>query len=214
MKPSRISYFTLLISLSAGIALLAYYLSKRSGSNRLKVASVELHLTNLVQHAGQWCPKGQTNPFTGVLLDTYADGVLKSRSTVTNGRLEGISLGYYTNGQMQVEEHYTAGTSDGLRTKWHLNGQKLSEVNVVKGKLQGVFRRWDEQGALTEEMPLRDGQGEGLARAYYSSGFIKAEAQLKAGKVVDQHSWKDGERPGPGSAASGSAGAQPPAKRP
>jgi len=132
--------------------------------------------------------------FTGWMIERYESGVLKSRSRIVEGLLEGVSEGWHPNGQMQVREHFQAGVSHGLRTKWHENGVKQSEGTVVEGKLQGVFRRWHENGKLAEEMELNGDTPEGLARSFYPSGFLKAQARLKEGQVTEQKFWKDGER--------------------
>src|SRR5262245_24467715 len=83
---------------------------------------VEVHRKNLDLRADGWFAPGERKGFTGFLLDTYEEGMLKSRSAVSNGLLHGLSRGWYTNGQQQVEEHFVAGISDGLRIKWHPNG--------------------------------------------------------------------------------------------
>src|SRR5437868_6294724 len=64
----------------------------------------ELSQDNLLLKDGRWFEKGFTNPFQGVMLETYPDHRLKSRSTISNGFLSGISEGWYTNGTMQVRE--------------------------------------------------------------------------------------------------------------
>ena len=194
-KPHPLWVFLLLVNLGV-VAFLA--LRHRPAPFDLPAPSAQAkHRTNLVLQAGLWLLPGQTNTFTGLLLDTYEDGTRKSLTTVSNGLLHGVSQGWHTNGQQQVEEHYVAGTSHGLRTKWHPNGQKLSEVNIVDGKLEGTFRRWDEQGALTEEIEMKAGQPDGLSRAYYPSGSLKVEARLQQGRLIESQQWKDGEKPPP-----------------
>lgn len=153
----------------------------------------EVHRKNLELRAERWYAPGQTNGFTGLLLDTYDDGATKSRSAVSNGYLHGLSQGWHTNGQQQVEEHFVAGTSHGLRTKWHPNGQKLSEVTIVSGKLHGTFRSWHENGERAEEVELKAGQPEGLSLAWFPGGFLKSQVTLRNGKVIDQKFWTDGE---------------------
>lgn len=162
------------------------------------VSLPELSRTNLFRYSGVWIQKGRTNPFTGVMLDYYPDGMLMSRSVVSNGLLNGLSQGWYTNHQLQVQETYHTNYSDGLRTKWYPNGQKQSEAWVTLSKISGLYRRWYPDGVLAEEIPMRDGQIEGLGRAYYESGFVKAEVTYHDGKVTDQHTWKDGEHAAPG----------------
>lgn len=139
---------------------------------------------------------GASNAFSGFVIERYPAGLMMSRSSVSNGLLNGISQGWHTNGQTQVIEHFQNGVSHGIRTKWYEGGQKLSEVQVVQGKLSGTFRRWHETGALAEEVELQAGQPEGVSSSYFVSGFLKARAVLRNGKVVEQKFWNDGEQPG------------------
>ena len=113
---------------------------------------LEVTRTNLTLRDGQLFRSAETNPFNGFLIERYSDGVMKSRSAISNGYLEGLSLGWYTNQQMQVQEPFVKSISHGLRTQWHPNGVKKSEAQIANGKLHGTFRRWDEQGKLAEEI--------------------------------------------------------------
>jgi antitoxin component YwqK of YwqJK toxin-antitoxin module len=136
-------------------------------------------------------------PFTGVVIEHYPTGVLKSRAQVVDGKLNGLSEGWHTNGVLQVEEHFKQGISNGQRIKWHVNGTKASECEIADGKLNGLFRRWNEDATLVEEIQMRNGEPHGMSFAYYRSGFIKTRAKLENGGVIEQKSWKDGEeKPG------------------
>ena len=156
----------------------------------------EVARTNLVRSDGRWCRLGQTNPFTGVMLEHYANGVLQSRAVLSNGLLEGRYESWHTNGQLAVQEYYCTNCSNGLRTKWYPDGKKLSESTIVRGKLQGTFRRWYENGKLAEEIPMRDGKIEGVGRSWYESGFQKTRLTLHDGQIVDSKTWEDGQQPG------------------
>ena len=157
----------------------------------------EVHRTNLVQDAAGWGWPGRSNRFSGLLVDTYPDGVLKSRSVVSNGLLQGLSQGWHTNGILQVEETYEAGVSHGLRSKWYPDGRLLSEAPIDRGRLQGVFQHWDEQGNLVEEIELQAGQPDGLSRSYHPDGSIRTEVRMRVGQVVETRSWETGQRVGP-----------------
>jgi antitoxin component YwqK of YwqJK toxin-antitoxin module len=132
-------------------------------------------------------------PFTGFMLEKYANGTLKSRSTVRDGILDGLSEGWHANGQLQVREVFQKGVSHGLREKWYENGVKLSEGAIAEGKHDGLFRRWHENRVLAEEVTMRGGVPDGISRAFYSSGFLKTQVTLKDGKVVEQKTWADSE---------------------
>jgi antitoxin component YwqK of YwqJK toxin-antitoxin module len=146
--------------------------------------------TNLILVAGRLNLPDQ-GPFSGLMLEHSADGVLRSRSSVSNGLLHGISEGWHTNGQLQVTEHFKDGVSHGLRTKWYSSGARLSEGEIVEGRFHGTFRRWSESGALLEQVEFVAGQPHGVAMAYYESGFVKKWARIKEGKVIEQQSWND-----------------------
>lgn len=138
---------------------------------------------------------GESAPFTGSMIERYPNGLLQSRTSVSNGLLQGLSEGWYTNGQRQVLEHFQAGVSHGQRVKWYPTGVKLSEANIVQGKIEGVFRRWHDNGVLAQEIAMKQGQPDGPSRAYYPNGRLKAEARLSAGEVVEQRFWDDNAKP-------------------
>jgi antitoxin component YwqK of YwqJK toxin-antitoxin module len=150
--------------------------------------------TNLVFSDGRWYLPGGTNAFTGVMVEFHPDGMLCSRTAVSNGLLEGLSEGWYTNGQPQIRECYKASVADGLRQKWYSNGQLKSEATILQGKLEGTFRSWHENGQVAEIIELKAGQPDGEAWAFYSSGFARSRTALRAGQVLARESWEDGER--------------------
>ena len=148
---------------------------------------------DLTLRDGQLFRTAETNhPFNGFLIERYPDGVMKSRSAISNGYLEGLSLGWYTNKQMQVQEQFVKSISHGLRTQWHPNGVKKSAAQITNGKLHGTFRRWDEQGKLAEEIELKEGVPHGISRSWFPSGCAKSWVRMDAGKVAEQKSWEDG----------------------
>jgi antitoxin component YwqK of YwqJK toxin-antitoxin module len=153
----------------------------------------EAERKNLVFRDGRLFPAHGETFFTGIMIERYETGLLKSRSAISNGLIEGVSEGRYTNGLLQVREHFKHGTSNGVREKWDEKGNKMSEAVIVDGKLEGLFRRWHENGHLAEQIEMRRGVPNGTALAYFPSGFLKTEAKLQEGRLIEQRSWKDGE---------------------
>lgn len=189
--PTRSFWLAGLLVLGLGVAGLIFLAPKFRKS---APPPREVSLQALVNKAGRVYLQGTTDPFTGVIVEHWANGGSKSRSTVSNGWLEGASEGWHTNGQRQVQERFHIGVSQGLRTKWFANGQKESEGMIVEGKHHGLFRRWNPDGSLAEEIEMNHGNPNGLSRAFYPSGFVKAEARLREGQVVERKFWKDGEQ--------------------
>jgi len=185
------------VALLAGLVALLFHRPERKAP-RAEMPSVpsELCRTNLVLAEGRLCQPGRTTPFSGVMVEHYPDGALRSRSTVTNGLLHGISEGWYTNAQIQVSEHFKEGVSHGLRTKWYTSGAKQSEANIANGQLSGTFRKWHENGMLSEQVEFVAGQPEGISLAYFPSGCLKTRVVMKGGKPAERKIWKDGENKG------------------
>ena len=156
---------------------------------------LEIPRRELAQIEGRWHRSGETNPFTGVMIDFYPAGAVFSRSQISNGLLNGVSETWYTNGQMQVQENYLNGISNGPREKWHENGALLSRASIVEGKVEGTFQSWHDNGQLSEQIEMKLGKPDGIARAYYRSGCLKSETELQLGKILSQKVWNDGERP-------------------
>jgi antitoxin component YwqK of YwqJK toxin-antitoxin module len=189
--PSQARLLCLLACLSAGGLALVFF----AGRPGLPLPEVERPA--LVLRDGTLYRQDETLPFAGFMFERHENGSLKSRSAVSNGKLNGVSDGWHTNGALQVREHFKDGVSHGSREKWHATGKKMSEAVIVGGKLHGPFQRWHENGRLAEQIKMKDGHPDGTAWAYYPSGFLKMEAHLQNGNVLGQKSWKDGEAQAP-----------------
>lgn len=183
-----------MVGLSAAITVVFIMLRQHSVSASIShvTAPPLICRTNLYLLDGRLCVAGQTNPFTGITVDYFTDGRLRSRSSVSNGLFEGLSEGWHTNGQLQVTEYFKRSISNGLRTKWYPNGRKLSEGQIAEGKFEGRFRRWSDSGALAEELDFRNGELNGIASAYFESGCLKAWARMNHGAVLERRTFTDG----------------------
>lgn len=138
-------------------------------------------------------------PFDGFVIERHDNGQLKSRSTVSNGVLQGLSEGWHANGMPQIVETYVAGVSHGIRTKFYESGAKLSSVIVSDGQTQGVFERWFENGFLSERVQLTNGVAHGESLAFHPDGSLKARVQMNQGNVVNHQFWEPGQEWLPGS---------------
>lgn len=185
-----------LVLAAVGLCLCAaiWVIGQRHWTKLKTLPAIETARRDLVQKDGRWYRQGQTNSFTGCMIDRYPGGALLSRCQVSNGLLNGLSECWYTNGQLQAREYFKDGVSNGQREKWHENGHLLSQANITDGKVIGTFRSWHDNGQLSEQIEMKLGKADGIAWAYYPSGFLKAETTVRDGQILDRRSWKDGEQ--------------------
>ena len=179
------------VILIAGVVLLSVaYLALRQPGIALVSKSPK---SELELRKGLLYRVGGQQPYSGMMIEYYTNHVLKSRSWILEGRLDGISIGWYPDGQLEIQEQFKAGVSDGLRMKWYPNGVKMSEANIKSGKLDGIFKQWHENGSPAAIVEMRGGNPSGHSVAYYPDGFLKTKALVENGKVLTQKFWKDGE---------------------
>lgn len=179
-----------------GVALLALLVTLGwqwvEGRKTPNLVSIDRPLLEL--RDGLWHLPGQSQPFTGYVLDHDQAGHLRLRSAMAKGRLHGESIGWDTNGIPELQETFREGIPEGTRTTWHSNGRKRSEGFRVNGQQHGVFRQWDETGALVAEAEFADGKPHGISRAWHPDGSIKVEALMHHGEVQVRNVYAPGSR--------------------
>lgn len=171
------------------LGLLAFVLVKKDNTPSQEPS--QLKLLDAVKKDGLFFSRNDSQPFTGLLLDDYKTGVLKSRTSIKDGELHGLSEAWHANGQLQVTEFFEKGVSHGLRTKWNEDGTKLSEGTIVQGEFQGLFRKWHPNGQLSQEINMVDGKAHGISRSWYESGALKSKVVMENGDVKEQEFFED-----------------------
>lgn len=177
------------------VAVAMAWVAFRAFSPRPVPPPPEFRVADLERVDGVWRARSGGLPVTGVIVDRFAEGGLKHRSTVRDGLLDGLSEGWHANGQLQVRESFRAGVAEGRVERWHANGRKASEATARAGKLEGTLSRWHDNGVLAERYSLVAGVPHGTAEAWFPSGHQKAETVMDQGTVVRQRFWKDTEGP-------------------
>ncbi len=153
----------------------------------------EVAVSELERNEEQLFARGETEPFSGWMLELYEEGKMKSRSGILDGRLDGLSEGWFPDGQLQVREYFRLGIAHGTRVRWFPDGTIQSEAEIVEGKLHGTFRRWHPNGVLAEKTEMKRGQANGVSIGFFPSGYVRARVVLEDGNVVEQEFWQDGE---------------------
>lgn len=162
--------------------LTAWVIAGAARVSPVRQSEVRAHQLQSVE--GRLHLKDHSLPFTGTLVEYYPNGRLRSRSSVREGRLDGLSLGWNPEGGLQVREHFIDGQSHGLRVRWAEDGSKVSETPVVNAVVQGTFRKWHLDGRLAIEASFVDGKPHGVSRAWDREGQLVSEVDMRAGLPV------------------------------
>ncbi len=178
MSRFAITNFALLLVVGIGVAYLLLPVKK-------------VALSKLEQRDGIYYLGTEDVAFSGVALEEYPSGSIKSSTRYEAGKPHGESLGYYENGQIQVREVFRDGVSHGTRTKWYTDGVKQSEGRIVGGEFDGLFSRWDEEGRLLMEVELKSGVPHGTSRSWYTGGALKSEVVMENGREISRQEFED-----------------------
>ena len=79
--------------------------------------SVEQTVLQLVE--GRWFVEGELEPFSGIALGRYADGVAKVEIQYRNGVRHGKETGWYPSGELKHVVRYKRGELQSLGSSWH-----------------------------------------------------------------------------------------------
>lgn len=174
-----------LVLAALGLALVMVYLSPRRRPDASPPPVVEVDRKELVLQDGHLVRNGESNAFTGLMLEFYPDGTLQSRSAVSNGVLHGLSEGWHTNGVLAVQETFVLGRSEGIRTKWDPASNRIAESSIHDAKIHGFHREWHANGRLILEASMSEGQPHGLVRKWSPEGVLIGQWTLSNGVVVE-----------------------------
>ena len=170
----------IVLTVLLGVGLTAYRALRRQSPVSLEQVS----RNNLVLQSGRWMKTGETNVFTGVMVEFYPDGTLQSRSVVSNGLLNGVSEGWRTNGVLAVREMFNAGRSHGVRTKWDESGNRIAETDIRAGEIEGMHREWHTNGKPSLEVTMARGKAQGVARKWSLEGQLAGQWVMSNGVVI------------------------------
>lgn len=124
--------------------------------------------------------------FSGIILEEYPDGCLKSsthylgglkdgreekwyRSGMIasqrffkNGKKTGIHEAWWENGQPKFRRKFKNGLNEGTAFSWYMTGKPYQKNTYHAGQEEGTQQRWDEEGKLMANYVVRNGRRFGL----------------------------------------------------
>jgi antitoxin component YwqK of YwqJK toxin-antitoxin module len=94
------------------------------------------------------CWKGQ--PFTGVAVEFFPDGVIRGEVSHLNGLRHGLVREWYHSGQLKEESSLWHGGLHGYERIWDEQGRLISET-IGEFGIGIAEKKWDEQGRLIRD---------------------------------------------------------------
>jgi antitoxin component YwqK of YwqJK toxin-antitoxin module len=97
-------------------------------------------------------------PYTGVVLDRFADGSKKMRYSLRDGKVDGVWVEWYQNGPIRFYSEWRDGRGDGPFVYFHETGEVSERVRAIGDVWDGISEGWDRDGAKMFESLYRDGK--------------------------------------------------------
>ena len=100
--------------------------------------SKEVPLEQTVERNGITYEVNSEEPFTGTTVSYYENGQLEQRSTLKDGKEDGLQESYYENGQLESTRNFKDGKQDGPYEVYEDNGQLKYEICYKNGEIQDM----------------------------------------------------------------------------
>ena len=140
-----------------GMILLALIVLLLSGCGSKKGGPEYYGSTQMINDKGILYALGDSEPYTGSIID------------------------YHPNGVKSYKVEVKQGVPQGAATEWYKSGQKMTETKLENGKVAGIIKGWYRSGKKEYEMPIKNGEIDGIGIEYYENGAKKSEAPYVKG---------------------------------
>lgn len=118
--------------------------------------------------------------FTGVAVEYYPEGGLRSEVPIFEGRHHGIVREWYPDGQMESEDSYHRGGLSGTCKLWHRNG-RLAQEGIYERGICLERKQWDPQGYLVDEYRLLPNPND--------FNYVFLQAMRETDRRAEQEGW-------------------------
>lgn len=88
----------------------------------------------------------------GEYIKHYANGVIKMRGMMKNGKRDGLWKSWYDNGLPWSETTFADGKKTGRTTTWYENNQKRYDGFYTNDVESGKWIFWNEKGEVVQQM--------------------------------------------------------------
>lgn len=109
----------------------------------------------------------------GVIEQFYANGELKNKIPVKNGKRHGRAQSFYKDGTLRQEIDYVNNIKHGEVVTYYESGKKYQVTPYVDGKIDGIRKKYRQNGMLVAEIPYSDGEECAGLKEYLLNGEEK-----------------------------------------
>jgi antitoxin component YwqK of YwqJK toxin-antitoxin module len=117
--------------------------------------------------------------FSGMVVDRYSNGQLKSKKSFFEGKQEDLYLGFYPSGDSAFVRPYLNGKKHGIHKGWYANGQLKFKYNFVNGLSEGNHLDWYASGDMFKESNYENGQAFGTQKAWRMDGKLRSNYVIR-----------------------------------
>ena len=90
--------------------------------------------------SGLWHFDVERVPYTGMVVENFADGSPRAEASFLKGRKDGMERFWYENGILKEESHWFDGLADGIMQTWNEEGVVQRIVRYKRGELIEVLK--------------------------------------------------------------------------
>ena len=142
--------------------------------------TVEAQDSLLVWQTGRRVYQGE--PFSGNLIERYADSRVKARTDYVNGKRHGIFMQWYPDGIVKEVRYYTGGAKVAVHTGWWPDGEIKFSYAFKDGQYHGDLREWYNGGQPSKAFYYQDGRETGAQKAWRENGKLYINLVYKKGR--------------------------------
>lgn len=154
-----------------------------------------------IEH-GLYFQKKKKEPFTGIALEKYPSGKIRSVKEFVAGRLNGKMQNYYETGEIAEITYYENGKAQGevvlfqkivreyddgaikQQTYYHTNGNKAHTTSMLPNwKAEGIQEHYWGDGKIRIKIPHKDGKRHGMAEYYKQDGTLEKTENYENGQL-------------------------------
>ena len=138
---------------------------------------------------------GQKSPHTGIIFDSYSNGVKKLQAQYVSGKANGIQQTWYENGSRRTSATYLDGKENGTAMEWHPNGKEKTLVRYTNGIATGEHQTWHTNGQRSLRANYDGGKLHGPMESWFPDGKLSSQSTFVNGKTEGIHlTWHENGR--------------------